>query len=105
MSIGGNAAFNSSNVLSGSAAISARMRSGCASIACERRSPPCGFGVTSPVSRACVTHLIALDTSTRKCAAASRQDMLSATAPTTRLRRSIERGGAVPAGLLRQQAV
>jgi len=56
-----SAAFSSSNVLSGLPAISARMRSACALIACERRSSPCSFGVTSPVSRACVTQRIALD--------------------------------------------
>ena len=56
--------FNSSNVLSGLAIIRARMRSACASIACERRSPPCGLGVTAPVSRACATQRIALDTPT-----------------------------------------
>jgi hypothetical protein len=56
--------FNSSNVLSGLDTIRARMRSACASIARERRSPPCGLGVTAPVSRACATQRIALDTPT-----------------------------------------
>src|SRR5262249_29966580 len=90
-----SAAFNSSNVLSGLAAISARMRLACASIACERRSPPCGFGVLSPGPGAGATQRIALDTATRKCAAASRRDMPPSTAATTRLRRSTERDVAI----------
>jgi hypothetical protein len=54
--------------------------------------------------RACATQRIALDTATRKCAAAFRRDMPPSTAATTRLRRSTERDAAMPAGLLRQQA-
>src|SRR5271166_3694300 len=47
---------------------------------------------------------MALETPTRKSAAAPRRDIPPLTASTTRSRRSKERGSAIPAGLLRRSA-
>ena len=51
----------SPKVMSGVSSTSARISSAWASIRCERWSPPCGLGPTSPVRRHRFTHLIAVD--------------------------------------------
>ena len=62
--------------------------------------PPIRDGATLPVSRCRRTHLIALLSDTPNRAAAPRADMPSFnTAATTRSRKSIDKGFAIPAGL------
>ena len=80
----------------------ARISSAWASIRCERWSPPCGLGPTSPVRRHRFTHLIAVEAATPKRRAAERRDRPLSTADTSRSRRSLERGFVMQAGLLHQ---
>ena len=65
--------------------ISASISSEWASIRCERRSPPCGRGPTSPVRRHRSIHLIAVDAATPKRFAAERRERPPSTANTTLL--------------------
>ena len=88
--------------MSGVSSTSARISSAWASIRCERWSPPCGLGPTSPVRRHRFTHLIAVEAATPKRRAAERRDRPLSTADTSRSRRSLERGFVMQAGLLHQ---
>src|SRR3954453_14715643 len=54
-------AFNSGRVMSGTSASAAWIRSACASVRRESRSPPCGFGRASPPARRWACQRIALD--------------------------------------------
>lgn len=77
-----------------------------AQLACQQPGlyPPILDGATLPVSRCRRTHLIALLSETSNRAAAPRADIPSVnTAATTRSRRSIDKGFAIPAGLLPSQ--
>src|SRR5580704_3339840 len=95
---------NSASVMSGFSSTQPRIREASTSIRADRRSPPCGFDLASPVSRSKAHQRIALEALTPNRAAASRRDMPSLTAAITRSRRSIERALAMHAGLLRQHA-
>src|ERR1700678_2268415 len=78
------AAHISARVASPPAPSSERMKSLSASIAAERRSPPCGLGAISPVVSARATQRIALDVPTLKCTADCRRDIPPTTAAKTR---------------------
>jgi hypothetical protein len=54
-------AFNSGRVMSGTSASAAWIRSAWASVRCESRSPPCGFGRASPPARRIPCQRIALE--------------------------------------------
>jgi hypothetical protein len=63
-------AFNSGRVMSGTSASAAWIRSAWASVRCESRSPPCGFGRASPPARRIPCQRIALEALTPNRAAA-----------------------------------
>jgi len=54
-------AFNSGRVISGTSASAAWISSAWASVRCESRSPPCGFGRASPPARRIPCQRIALE--------------------------------------------
>jgi len=68
------------------------MRSPWASLFCERRSPPIGFGATLPLSRKSLESLLTELTLTSKRAATLRMRPPSKTPATIRKRKSIESG-------------
>ena len=85
-----SSACSSARVMSGVAAIRPRIRSACASILPERRSPPCGFGFGVPCCATSCCQRIALDALTPNRAAACLRDRPPATAATTLSRRSTD---------------
>src|SRR4051812_39400123 len=93
-------AFNSGRVISGTSAKAAWIRSACASVRRESRSPPCGLGRASPPARRRACQRIALDALTPNRAAAWRHDRPSSMAARTRERRSKDSALGMEAGLL-----
>ena len=73
-------------------------------IACEQRAAHYLPGATLPVRRCRCDHLTTLATLTPNTFAAARVEQPCATNPTTRVRRSMEYGRAIHAGLLLQPA-
>ncbi len=91
---------SSANVMSTCASIAPRMTSPCASMRCERRSPPLGFAAVAPVSRHARSQRTAVATATPKRAAAALRDSPPSTAAITRTRRSSDKVFAMQAGPL-----
>src|SRR3954452_7217383 len=92
-------AFNSGRVRSGTAASAAWIRSACASVRRESRSPPCGLGRASPPARRIPCQRIALEALTPNRIAAWRHDRPASIAARTRERRSKDSALGMSAGL------
>ena len=90
---------SSSSVTSGAAATSARMKSACASMRFDLRSPPCLAGARLPEASRRRHQRITLAALTPKRAAACRRDKPPSTTATARSRRSTDNGWAMHAGL------
>jgi hypothetical protein len=91
-------ALISDSVMSGLVSTRDRMTAACASMRCERRSPPSGPGRGSPCSRANRRHRLTLAALTPKRSPASRCDAPASTAASTRTRRSSDSALDMPAG-------
>jgi hypothetical protein len=98
-------ALISESVMSGLVSTRDRMAEACASILCERRSPPSGPGRGSPCSRANRRHRLTLAALTPKRSPASRWDAPASTADSTRTLRSNDSALAMPASPQIRQTV
>src|ERR1700728_1278357 len=85
--------------MSGVSSTADRIAGAWVSVFCERRSPPTPFGDASPCLRSNARHRLTLAALTPKRSPTLRPDPPSATAASTRVRRSIDRGSGIPAGL------
>ena len=94
-----NLALISASVMSRVSAMIAKMAAPCASIACDRRSPPSAFGKGLPSSRSRCRHRLTLAALTPKRAPATRWLAPAETAARTRTRRSTERALDISPGL------
>jgi hypothetical protein len=94
-----NSAASSANVMSFRASIAPSMAPRCASIRCDRVSPPFGLATPRPCSRQARTHLIAVEIATLNRSAAARRDIPPSTAAITRPRKSSPYVLAIAAGL------
>lgn len=95
-----NWAWISTKVMSRCSTISLLVKSPCASILAEWRSPPRGLATALPWWSAMRRQRIALEVLTPKCVAAARQLIPPSIAATTRSRRSCESVRAIRAGFL-----
>src|ERR1700679_4155218 len=85
--------------MSGVSSTADRIAGAWVSVFCERWSPPTAFGDATPCVRANARHRLTLAALTPKRSPTLRPEAPSATAASTRVRRSIDRGPAIPAGL------